>query len=108
LQVVLLRLVGHLKIAFQQSGKVDFIEIAQRAIAALGDEETGYGDALLEEDRVKHILVDEKQDTSFSQLKLLECLMAGWEEGDDLTIFFCGDPQQSIFFWLRAIVVLFV
>lgn len=108
LQVVLLRLVSHLKVAFQHSGKVDFIEIAQRAIAALGDDENGYGDALLEEDRVKHILVDEKQDTSFSQFRLLECMMAGWEAGDDRSIFFCGDPQQSIYFWRGASVGLFV
>ena len=61
------------------AANADFTEIAQGAVRALGtpDEPT---DLLLALDyRIRHILVDEFQDTSCSQWELLERLTAGWE-----------------------------
>ena len=46
---------------------------------------------------LRHILVDEFQDTSYEQLELLRALMAGWERGDGRTLFVVGDPMQSIY-----------
>jgi ATP-dependent exoDNAse (exonuclease V) beta subunit len=47
--------------------------------------------------RIQHLLVDEFQDTSQSQVRLLELLTAGWERGDGRTLFLVGDPMQSIY-----------
>lgn len=107
-QVALRYLLAHLSIVFNERGGVDFSEIAQRAIVALkvesGEE---VSDAMLLEDRVKHILVDEMQDTSYNQISLLEALCQGWEPGDGRSVFFCGDLQQSIYAFRGSLVSLF-
>src|SRR5262249_25942130 len=54
------------------------------------------------------ILVDEFQDTSFTQLRLLELLTSGWEPGDGRTLFVVGDPMQSIYRFREAEVGLFL
>ncbi len=93
---------------FGERGEVDFTQIAHGALAALGtpDEPT---DLLLSMDvRVRHLLVDEFQDTSNSQWELLERLTAGWEEGDGRTVFVVGDPMQSIYRFRDAQVGLFL
>ena len=100
--------VGHLKLLFGERGQVDFTEIAQGAVRALGtaDEPT---DLMLSLDvRVKHILVDEFQDTSTSQMELLERLTAGWQPDDGRTVFAVGDPMQSIYRFREAEVGLFL
>ena len=58
--------------------------------------------------RIKHILVDEFQDTSISQWELLERLTAGWQPGDGRTLFVVGDPMQSIYRFREAEVGLFL
>ena len=93
---------------FGERGEVDFTQIAHGALAALGtpDEPT---DLLLSMDaRVRHLLVDEFQDTSNSQWELLERLTAGWEAGDGRTVFVVGDPMQSIYRFRDAQVGLFL
>ncbi|MGH8702191.1 MAG: UvrD-helicase domain-containing protein, partial [Burkholderiales bacterium] len=93
---------------FGERGEVDFTQIAHGALAALGtpDEPT---DLLLSMDvRVRHLLVDEFQDTSNSQWELLERLTAGWEAGDGRTLFVVGDPMQSIYRFRDAQVGLFL
>ena len=57
---------------------------------------------------LRHILVDEFQDTSLAQFQLLEKLTAGWEEGDGRTLFVVGDPMQSIYRFRDAEVGLFI
>jgi ATP-dependent exoDNAse (exonuclease V) beta subunit len=52
--------------------------------------------------RLKHILVDEFQDTSENQMHLLCRLMAGWQEGRGRTLMVVGDPKQSIYGWRQA------
>ena len=57
---------------------------------------------------LRHILVDEFQDTSLAQFDLVEALTAGWEEGEGRTLFVVGDPMQSIYQFREAEVGLFL
>ena len=93
---------------FGERGEVDFTQIAHGALQALGtpDEPT---DLLLSMDaRVRHLLVDEFQDTSNSQWELIERLTAGWQPDDGRTAFVVGDPMQSIYRFRDAQVGLFL
>ncbi|MCX5834091.1 MAG: UvrD-helicase domain-containing protein, partial [Deltaproteobacteria bacterium] len=58
--------------------------------------------------RVRHLLVDEFQDTSRNQWELIKRLCSGWEPGDGRTIFIVGDPKQSIYAFRKAEVRLFM
>ncbi len=104
---------AELWLAFQRAGEVDFVEIAQRATQALtdnfGDDFSQPSDLALKLDyQIKHLLVDEFQDTSPSQIKLLEQLTLGWQAGDSRTLFCVGDPMQSIYRFRKANVGLFI
>jgi ATP-dependent helicase/nuclease subunit A len=100
--------IAQLQLVFAKHGKADFTEFALRALRALEGEE-GATDLLLVLDyRIRHILVDEFQDTSFTQFKLLELLTSGWEAGDGRTLFVVGDPMQSIYRFREAEVGLFL
>jgi ATP-dependent helicase/nuclease subunit A len=105
----LLRLAaGQLWLAFQEAGEVDFIEIAARAGLALGDDEAPTDLAQALDYRIRHLLVDEFQDTSPSQVGLLEKLTRGWMPDDGRTLFVVGDPMQSIYRFRKADVGLFL
>lgn len=108
-QLMVLRLaVAQLRIAFQRSGEVDFVEIAQRALAALGSADDP-GELLLKLDAsIRHLLVDEFQDTSHVQMRLIEMLTSGWQPNDGRTLFLVGDPMQSIYRFRHAEVGLFL
>lgn len=105
---VLPQAVAHLQLEFQQTGKIDFVELALRARAALGSEENPTDLALSLDMRLQHILVDEFQDTSITQMKLLQMLTAGWLPDDGRTLFCVGDPMQSIYRFRQAEVGLFL
>ncbi len=99
----LLRLAaGQLWLAFQEAGEVDFIEIAARARLALGDDEAPTDLAQALDYRIRHLLVDEFQDTSPSQVELIEKLTRGWMPDDGRTLFVVGDPMQSIYRFRKA------
>ncbi len=101
--------VAQLWLVFQRLGEVDFVEIAHRATRALGDEFGEPTDLALKLDyQIKHLLVDEFQDTSPSQIKLLEQLTLGWQMDDGRTLFAVGDPMQSIYRFRKANVGLFI
>lgn len=100
--------VAQLKVIFQVSGKVDFSEVSQRALLALGDSEAPTDLALALDYRIRHLMIDEFQDTSISQFKLIEKLVAGWEAGDGRSLFAVGDPMQSIYRFREAEVGLFL
>ncbi|KCV11290.1 UvrD-helicase domain-containing protein, partial [Bordetella holmesii] len=108
-QLVTLALaVGQLQKVFADAGEVDFIEIAQRAQRALGDADDP-GELLLKLDAsISHLLVDEFQDTSQTQIDLLTTLTSGWQPGDGHTLFLVGDPMQSIYRFRKAEVGLFL
>ncbi len=119
--------VAQLWLVFQMAGEVDFVEISQRATQALGAETDEPTDLALKLDyQIQHLLVDEFQDTSPSQIKLLEQLTRGWQagdarssstsgdgrtsipSGDGRTLFCVGDPMQSIYRFRKANVSLFI
>ncbi|HEX9685035.1 MAG TPA: UvrD-helicase domain-containing protein [Burkholderiales bacterium] len=102
------RAAGQLKLVFQARGQVDFTEVAQGALLALGGTEAPSDLALALDYRVRHLLVDEFQDTSISQYELIAKLTAGWEPGDGRTVFAVGDPMQSIYRFREAEVGLFL
>ena len=76
---------------------VDFSEITISAENALSRDETPTDLALMLDYRISHILVDEFQDTSLAQYKLLTSLVQSWQPGDGNTFFAVGDPMQSIY-----------
>ena len=100
---------AQLHLVFARRGQADFVEISQGALRALGFDDDEPTDLLLALDyRIRHILVDEFQDTSHSQFELLRKLTSGWEPGDGRTLFLVGDPMQSIYRFREAEVALFV
>lgn len=101
-------LVAELTLCFKQIGKVDFTAVSQAAFVALGDAENPTDLALSLDYRLQHLLVDEFQDTSISQMRLLEKLTAGWQADDGRTLFLVGDPMQSIYRFRQAEVSLFL
>lgn len=101
--------VAQLWLVFQSRGEVDFVEISQRALKALEDESGNPTELALKLDyRIQHLLVDEFQDTSPTQVKLLQRLTLGWQPGDGRTLFAVGDPMQSIYRFRKANVGLFL
>lgn len=100
--------VALLKVVFQQRGQIDYIENAQAAYAALGTDEAPTDITLALDYKIQHILIDEFQDTSNSQYRLLERLITGWEQGDGRSLFVVGDPMQSIYRFREAEVGLFI
>ncbi|MDR1994882.1 UvrD-helicase domain-containing protein [Azonexus sp.] len=105
----LLRLAaGQLWLVFQEADEVDFIEIAARAGLALGDDEAPTDLAQALDYRIRHLLVDEFQDTSPTQVALIAKLTRGWMPDDGRTLFVVGDPMQSIYRFRKADVGLFL
>jgi ATP-dependent exoDNAse (exonuclease V) beta subunit len=102
------RALAELQVVFARRGQADFIEISQGALRALGPEGEPTDLMLALDYRIRHILVDEFQDTSFTQFDLLERLTAGWEPHDGRTLFLVGDPMQSIYRFREAEVALFI
>lgn len=105
---VLPTLSAMLTVEFRQKNCVDFSEISLRATEALGDLNSPSELALALDYRLRHILVDEFQDTSPSQIRLLTRLTAGWEPEDERTLFCVGDAMQSIYGFRGANVGLFL
>lgn len=94
--------VTELQRLFALQGVADHIEIAMTAGAALGTAEEPGDIALLLDYQVKHILIDEMQDTSSAQYRMLEALTGGWQPDDGRTLFCVGDPMQSIYRFRNA------
>lgn len=99
---------AELDCVFKELGGTDFTAVSIGAINALGYEED-YSDELLKMDnKIRHILVDEVQDTAAIQLRLIERLIAGWQLGDGRTLFMVGDAMQSIYGFRNANVSIFL
>ncbi|MFZ1085581.1 MAG: UvrD-helicase domain-containing protein [Terracidiphilus sp.] len=99
---------GELRIAFAEAGRVDFIEVAQIAQRVLlGEDGLPTDAALALSDGIRHLLVDEFQDTSRRQHQLLASLIAAWPERAGRTCFVVGDPMQSIYSFRDADAELF-
>jgi ATP-dependent exoDNAse (exonuclease V) beta subunit len=100
--------VAQLEVLLRERAQVDFTAVSQAAIRALGTAEEPTDLALALDYRIRHLLVDEFQDTSQSQYELLERLTAGWVRGDGRTLFLVGDPMQSIYRFRQADVALYL
>jgi ATP-dependent exoDNAse (exonuclease V) beta subunit len=87
---------------FGERAICDHINVALTASAALGTAENPGDIALLLDYQVKHLLVDEMQDTSAAQYRMLETLTGGWEPGDGRSLYCVGDPMQSIYRFRNA------
>jgi ATP-dependent exoDNAse (exonuclease V) beta subunit len=99
---------GELKIAFAEAGRVDYSEVAQIAERVLrGEDGFPTDSAIAVSDGIRHLLVDEFQDTSRRQHQLLSSLIAAWPERQGRTCFVVGDPMQSIYFFREADAELF-
>ncbi len=101
-------LTAELAVVFQEKGQVDFTEITLAAQKALGNFDEPSDLALALDYQIRHILIDEFQDTSLAQFRLLEQLTAGWQGNDGRTLFLVGDPMQSIYRFRQAEVGLFI
>ncbi len=108
LLVVLQLCLAQLWLAMRQRGQIDFTQMAQNALLALGDDDAPSDLQLQLDYRIRHLLIDEFQDTSPTQVRLLERLTAGWQDGDGRTLFLVGDPMQSIYRFRKADVGLFL
>jgi ATP-dependent exoDNAse (exonuclease V) beta subunit len=98
--------VAELRVLFAEKNAVDFVEIGLSALNVLEQEHPSER-ALGASERVRHLLIDEFQDTSRRQHSLVRMLMRAWSPGDGRTCFFVGDPMQSIYMFRQAEVELF-
>lgn len=105
---VLPHLSAQLLVVFKQLGATDFIQISQAALTALGDDDTPTDLALQLDYKIKHILIDEFQDTASTQLHLIEKLTQGWQPGDGRSLFIVGDGMQSCYGFRNAKVGIFL
>ena len=104
---VLSRALVELQLVFAAHNQCDFTELSLLARHALdadsGPEDLAAGLGA----RLQHLLVDEMQDTSTSQYKLIETLTGSWD-GHSQTVFLVGDPRQSIYLFRQARVERFI
>jgi ATP-dependent exoDNAse (exonuclease V) beta subunit len=111
---ILPSLVAQLTLEFQLQGEVDYSQISMAALDALGDGLNPTELAMKLDHQLRHILIDEFQDTASTQFKLLERLLEGWQEHNvnnpdrPNTIFIVGDGMQSIYGFRQANVGLFL
>lgn len=108
LSYLLIIISAQLKVVFRNLAATDFIEISQAALQALGDEDEPTDLALQLDYQIRHILVDEFQDTAKPQLTLLQKVTAGWQADDGRTLFIVGDGMQSCYGFRNANVGLFL
>ena len=90
---------------------LDFAGMLDRAVALLEHQEEFARSRLKLQARYHHVLVDEFQDTSRLQWRLIELLIDAWGEGEGASdaptsIFVVGDRKQSIYRFRHAEVTL--
>jgi len=95
----------------EENALLDFAAMLDRAVALLSHQEEFARSRLKLQSRYHHVLVDEFQDTSRQQWRLIERLVDAWREGEGSTdaptsIFVVGDRKQSIYRFRQAEVAL--
>ncbi len=101
---VLRHAIAELRVVFAERNEVDFTEISLAALQVLRESPERVLDL---GGNVRHLLVDEFQDTSRRQHELVSQLVSAWDPGDGRTCFLVGDPMQSIYMFRQAEVELF-
>ncbi|MEO8070882.1 MAG: UvrD-helicase domain-containing protein, partial [Acidobacteriota bacterium] len=86
---------------------LDFAGMLDRAVALLERQEDFARSRLKLQSRYHHVLVDELQDTSRRQWRLIELLIDAWGEGEGvadapMSVFVVGDRKQSIYRFRHA------
>ncbi|MGO9326251.1 MAG: UvrD-helicase domain-containing protein [Terracidiphilus sp.] len=105
---LLRRAAAELRIVFAEAAAADFTEVSQIALNVLkGEDEFPIDAAQAVADGIRHLLVDEFQDTSRRQHELLRRLVAAWSDREGRTCFVVGDPMQSIYGFREADAELF-
>jgi ATP-dependent helicase/nuclease subunit A len=99
---LLLQAAAHLRVAFDRHGECDHTEIAGAARRALTQDHSPTPLAERIGTHLRHVLIDEFQDTSRDQYELLCTLTQDWSTGDGRTVFLVGDPMQSIYGFRNA------
>ena len=104
------RLAAELDIEFKAFDQCDYSAITLAALEAVSPtSDEVVSDITLRLDyQLRHILVDEFQDTSGSQVELLAQLVSGWQPDDGRTLFLVGDAMQSLYGFRNANVGLFI
>lgn len=105
---LLQKLIAYLKFHFQNAKTTDFIEQTATTTLSL-QHSTDWPDTpgVPRPGTIRHILLDEFQDTAKPQLLLLEGLMMHFDSSADNSVFIVGDPMQSIYRFRQADVGLF-
>ena len=98
---VLRHALAELRLLFAERGQCDFSELALNARQALRHDEAAPDLALAYGGRLRHLLVDEMQDTSAGQYELITLLTRSFD-GHSQTLFLVGDPKQSIYLFRQA------
>jgi len=99
---VLIHMSGELLLSFNQFGMMDYAQAGAAARNSLGSEDNPTDLAMSLDHAIQHILVDEFQDTSQLQLEILQQLTAGWQLGDNRSLFLVGDAMQSCYGFRNA------
>ena len=85
-----------------EQGLCDFDDLEAVALRMLmNDEQRAYMQQKLDT-RVRHLLVDEFQDTNPVQWNILKLWLQDYSGGDQPSVFLVGDPKQSIYRFRRA------
>lgn len=116
IQVVLKQAARSLLLVFAEQRQTDHAQFAQAALTALHPQHgLALSDVVLKVDRqLRHILIDEFQDTNITQWQLLRYLIAEWENQPNTierlgrTLLLVGDPMQSIYRFRQAEPALFL
>lgn len=93
---------------FSQTGRADYTAIAAAARELVCADSPPSELALHQGETLRHLLIDEFQDTSVDQYELLQGLTRDWVPGDGRSLFVVGDPMQSIYQFREAEVGLFL
>lgn len=99
----LLRSTGELRALFAERNQIDFLYSSAAALHVLQSEASAFTWA----DNIRHLLIDEFQDTSRRQHQLVSTLVSQWSGDQSRTVFTVGDPMQSIYLFRQAEVELF-
>jgi ATP-dependent helicase/nuclease subunit A len=111
LQTLLAIVVREYQRLLDEHSVLDFAGMLDRAVLLLSRQEEFARSRLKLQSRYHHLLVDEFQDTSRQQWRLIDLLVEAWGEGEGVvdgptSIFIVGDRKQSIYRFRHAEVVL--
>ena len=89
---------AQLQLVFAEQAAFDYSEQAALALRILrGPDQSPTDFAIDFASGIRHLLIDEFQDTSRNQYELIDSLVAAWPDLDTRTCFCVGDPMQSIY-----------